>query len=240
MDQRRKAINTLREDMLSKAKDVANSLGFKIKGGVEVCGAGDCLWEVFLDQLCQRDELCDVLQGREMSIQELRNSVVDGLSICEYAKSISGNGKNDIDWVEYLQPLRQLQFYEGEVGDLALPGIAHQFGVNILLLHTSQHLGKRPYTIIPADCYGGQAITQFPIIMAYNGGHMESVIPETNEDLNKTIKLFGQRDGSFQGTDEENQDNDNMTLPTPPYVPLYLSKEKDNAEKEENDPVSPL
>ena len=153
MDQQRKAINTLRIDMLSKAEDVACSLGFRIREGNANRGAGDCLWEVFLDQLCHRDELHDVLNGRDISVQELRNQVVDGLSNCDYAKIF--NGKNDVDWVEYLQPLRQLQYYEGEAGDLALPGLAHQFGVNIILLHTSGHLGTCPYTIIPADCYGG-------------------------------------------------------------------------------------
>ena len=244
MDQRRKAMKTLREDMLSKAEEVADSLGFRVTGGIEVCGAGDCLWEVFLDQLCQRDVLRDILHGREMSIQDLRNNVVDGLSRCEYAKMFNGNGKNDAQWVDYLQPLRQPQYYEGDIGDLALPGLAHQFGVNILLLHTSQHLGQRPYTIIPANCYGGQEITPFPVIMAYNGGHMESVIPQTNEDLNQTVNIINQNisepvleqnQESCQVTEEDSEDNDNFTLPTPPYVPLATHKENNHAKNDENE-----
>ena len=106
MDQQRKAIKTLRDNMLPKAQDVAYSLGFGIRAGAPNRGAGDCLFEVIIDQLCHRDELSEVLKGRDISIQEIRNQVVDGLSHCEYAKMVSGNGKNDVDWVEYLQPLR--------------------------------------------------------------------------------------------------------------------------------------
>ena len=238
MDEPRKAIKSLREDMISKAKNVAHSLNFKIVPGGINRGTGDCLWEVFQDQLYQRNELYDILKGRNVSIQDLRNEVVDGLSNCEMAKMVHGNGKNNDDWLEYLQPLRQPQYYAGEVGDIALPGLAHQFGVNILLLYTSQHLGTQPYTIIPADCYGGQAIIQFPIIMAYNGEHMESIIPQTNDDLNQTVRIinqgqdFGKIDRSSQGP--ENDVDDNFTLPTPPYVPLVLNKENyhDNNEEE--------
>ena len=234
MDQQRKAIKTLRDNMLPKAERVAHSLGFGIRSGAPNRGAGDCLWECILDQLCHRDELHNVLNGRDISIQELRNEVVEGLSHCGYAKMVSGNGKNDVDWVEYLQPLRQPQYYDGEVGDLALPGFAHQFGVNIILLYTSEHLGGCPYEIIPTNCYGGQAITQYPILMAYNGDHMESVIPKTKDDLNQTVRIINQNILGQDENEDENEDSNNFTLPTPPYVPLALNKEKYDFENKEH------
>merc|ERR1712105_391620 len=112
-----------------------------------------------------------------------------------------------------------------------------------LLLHTSQHLGQRPYTIIPANCYGGQETTSFPVIMAYNGCHMESVIPQTIEDLNQTVNIInqnisgpelGQNQECCQVTEEDNTDNDPFTLPTPPYIPLATNKENNHAKNDEN------
>ena len=68
MDQQRKAIKTLRDNMLPKAERVAHSLGFGIRYGAPNRGAGDCLWECILDQLCHRDELHNVLNKRDISI----------------------------------------------------------------------------------------------------------------------------------------------------------------------------
>ena len=229
---------SLRQSMLSKAEKVAQLLGFQIRGGIEVCGAGDCAWEVFHDQLCQRNEFHNILQGREISIQELRNSVVDELTKCQYAQI--SNGMADDQWDNYLQPLRQPHYYEGDVGDLALPGLAHKFGVNILLLHTSSHLGQHPFTVIPANCFGGEAVTPFPVIMAYNGNHMESVLPQSSEDLNKTRDIISldisELEYRFNEMETENQtinqdiescqgDEQEQELPTPPYVPLVTNKD---------------
>merc|ERR1712074_492475 len=83
-----------------------------------------------------------------------------------------------------------------------------------------------------------------PVIMAFNGGHMESVIPQTNEDLSQTVNIINQNisepileqnQESCQVTEEDSEDNDNFTLPTPPYVPLATNKENNHAENDENE-----
>merc|ERR1712030_192730 len=47
--------------------------------------------------------------------------------------------------------------------------------------------------------------------------------------------VLEQNQESCQVTEEDSEDNDNFTLPTPPYVPLATNKENNHAENDENE-----
>ena len=59
--ERLEAISILHQRMLDIAGKVAHRFSFAVHGGVANQGAGDCTWEVFIDQLCHRPELAGLL-----------------------------------------------------------------------------------------------------------------------------------------------------------------------------------
>ena len=185
--ERLEAISILRQRMLDIAGEVAHRFSFAVHGGVANQGAGDCTWEVFIDQLCHRPELAGLLHENESGISAVRNRVVNVLSNCAEARVFHGMSQSE--WVALLQPLREPGMWNSATGDMALSGLAHSFGINILLIHTSAHLGRRPLTLIPGNCYEGQTVTPIPVLMAYNGSHMESLIPVSEVDVERTREL---------------------------------------------------
>ena len=179
-------VDRLRQAMLHTSTEVGTALRVHFRGGVATVARGDCSWEVVFDQLHLRPELAGLVD-RETTIATWRTRLVDNLSRCHEARVLYG--KSQEEWVRFLAPLKQPGFYNGEIGDLALAGLAHMLGVNILLVHTSSHLGTVPLTLIDAECFGHQAVTPIPIVMAYNGEHMESLCPVSEEDVRRTMDL---------------------------------------------------
>ena len=179
-------VDRLRQAMLHTSIEVGTALRVHFRGGVATVARGDCSWEVVFDQLHLRPELAGLVD-RETTIATWRTRLVDNLSRCHEARVLYG--KSQEEWVRFLAPLKQPGFYNGEIGDLALTGLAHMLGVNILLVHTSSHLGTVPLTLIDAECFGHQAVTPIPIVMAYNGEHMESLCPVSEEDVRRTMDL---------------------------------------------------
>jgi len=58
--------------------------------------------------------------------------------------------------------------------------LAHYIGKNILLINTDP--GSAPITVVLGDRFGNPLNSEYPVILAYNGTHYESLIPLTDHD----------------------------------------------------------
>ena len=85
--------------------------------------------------------------------------------------------------------LKQSGTYEYKLGDLVLPGIAHCTRKDILIFNTNQN-AHYPVYVVQASMLSNQiADNEIPICLAYNQFHYEAFIPDSDEDILKTVQL---------------------------------------------------
>ena len=98
-------------------------------------------------------------------------------------------GLNRAQWSEGWDILKQPQAYEYELGDLVLPGIAHCVRKDIVIFNTSAN-AHCPVYVVEASLLCGSAVNnEIPICLAYDQSHYEPLVPDTHEDIMKTIEL---------------------------------------------------
>ena len=85
--------------------------------------------------------------------------------------------------------MRQPGVYEHPLGDLVLPGIAHCIGKDIIIINTSSQVRWCIQVVLASSLKGNHATTDIPIIVAYNQVHYEGLVPNTDEDIRKSIEL---------------------------------------------------
>ena len=98
-------------------------------------------------------------------------------------------GLSELEWLEEWHVLKNSRTYECKLGDLILPGVAHCIQKDILIFNTSTRAHCPIYVIQSSKLCGQLATTEIPICLAYNQVHYESLIPDTAEDVEKTITL---------------------------------------------------
>ena len=94
--------------------------------------------------------------------------------------------------------------YEYQLGDLVLPGIAHCTKKDILIFNTNHNAHSPVYVVESSILCNQMADTEIPICLAYNQYHYEAFVPDTDEDIRKTILLkqqFITGNYSFKMTD---------------------------------------
>ena len=81
-------------------------------------------------------------------------------------------------------------------GDLVIISCAHSLRKDILVINTPWRMASGatahgPINVALSDALvsTNKASTEIPIVLAYDGQHFESLIPTSNEDIEKTIKL---------------------------------------------------
>ena len=76
------------------------------------------------------------------------------------------------------------------MGDIVLPGIALVLKKHILVYRTNARDNNFPiFAVSPTD-FGGEADTETPIVLCYTGSHYEGLVPRTEADVDKTVKLL--------------------------------------------------
>ena len=85
--------------------------------------------------------------------------------------------------------LKQPGTYEYELADLVLPAIAHCTKKDVLIFNTSSQAHSPVYVIAASMLCNGSANTEIPVCLAYNQVHYETLIPDTDTDIRKTISL---------------------------------------------------
>ena len=116
--------------------------------------------------------------------------------------------------------LKESRNYEFKLGEYVLPAIAHCTRKDILIFNANVHGAMDPIYVVKASTLGGrQASTTVPVILAYNSVHYEGLVPNSEDDLIKTIQL------------KEQYLNNKYTLKKKD-IPIFTTLIKKNAERD--------
>ena len=81
-------------------------------------------------------------------------------------------------------------YERGLFGDLLLPAISVGIHKQILIFNTHENSPHDPISVISPASFGGFHDTEVPIILAYNMVHFESMHPNSDEDIVRSIDLI--------------------------------------------------
>ena len=112
-------------------------------------------------------------------------------NIEEIAFDERNGGLSSEEWKAGFEALKQSGTYELVLGDLVPAGIDHCTRKNLLIFNTS-HLAHSPIYVVTASTFGGFADSDIPVCLAYDQAHYEAMVPNSVEDINKTIVLMRQ------------------------------------------------
>ena len=85
--------------------------------------------------------------------------------------------------------LKNSKSYNCALGDFLMHAIAHCVKKDILLFNTTSKSFLPVYVVEASRLSGRLPNSDIPIVVAYNGKHYESLIPDTEEDVAKSIIL---------------------------------------------------
>ena len=85
--------------------------------------------------------------------------------------------------------MKQPHIYEHQLGDLVLPGIAHCTRKDILIFNTSSNSHVPVYVVEARSLCNQTPDTAIPVCLAYNQVHYEVLVPDTDDDIARTIAL---------------------------------------------------
>ena len=126
-------------------------------------------------------------------------------------------GEDKVDFEIQWNTLKYENIYETKLGDFVMPAIAHTLKYNILIFNTRHMNAHDPIAVVRADQIdGSKAITDIPLVLAYDGTHYEHLIPYSDSDVAKTQKLVNEY---TSGTYNPNWDN------TPPFSYAQVLKQ---------------
>ena len=115
---------------------------------------------------------------------ELQNSEAEDLA---YKYFDAGMNRNE--WQREWDILKHSGNYEFTLGDLIIPTLAHCTSKDILIFNTNPESHSPIYVIKAATLANRSSDIEIPVIMAYDNSHYESLVPNIEEDIRKTIEL---------------------------------------------------
>ena len=178
------------EPMIQKAILVAKDSGLNLHAGIPNNGDGDCALEAIIDQLLSRECFQSNIEEnynegdpqfyREKWFREVENVAW---------KTNWSVGYSEEEWKLGWEIMRQPRQYEHPLGDLVMPGITHCIGKDILIINTSNQVTWCYQVVLASSLIGKHSTTEIPIIVAYDQVHFEGLVPNTEEDIVKSIEL---------------------------------------------------
>ena len=172
--------------MVKKAIKNAEAHGINLYHGVGNLANGDCAFESIIDSISTRPCFGETYDGTPAYWRKVWMSEIEKIAFEEWNGGLSLQ-----EWRAGFEVLKQPGTYEFTLGDLVPPGIAHCTRKNILIFNTSV-LAHSPVYVVAASTFGGSANTDIPVCLAYNQSHYESLVPCSEEDIEKTIVLTQQ------------------------------------------------
>ena len=170
--------------MVSIAIENAASHGIKLHAGVLNLADGNCAFEACIDSLSMRTCFQEIYDGTPDYYRKIWMTEVE-----EKAYDRWHGGLSTSQWKERWTIFKESRIYENDLGDLVLPGIAHCTKKDILIFNTSPQAFCPVYVVESSKLCDQFASTEIPICLAYNQVHYEMLIPDTDEDTQKTIIL---------------------------------------------------
>ena len=170
--------------VIGKAIDNAKIHGIDLHPGVENLANGNCVFESIIDSINTRDCFEENFNGTP---DYWRNIWMTEVSHVAYENWNRGLDRDQ--WMEGWETMKQPGIYEHHLGDLAVLGIAHCTKKDILIFNTSARAHYPVYVIESSSLCGSPANTEIPICLGYDLTHYEALVPDTQEDILKTIEL---------------------------------------------------
>ena len=172
------------EPMIAKAVANARAHGINLHSGVRNLATGDCAFETIIDSMSIRSCFEEVYDGTPEYWRRTWMSVVEQVAYNGWHGGLSMSEWN-LGW----DKLKESGTYEYTLGDLVVPGIAHCTKKDILIFNTSSHAHYPTYVVQASSMCGQAANNEIPVCLAYNQTHYEMLVPDTDEDIMKTIRL---------------------------------------------------
>ena len=187
--------------MIRKAIENARKHGINLTAGIRNNADGNCAYESVLNNINNRDCFQTKLTlhpniYRRQWISELEKEAANNPNI---APSVSEEEKKHC-WERLKMPyVYQVPYF----GDFVMHAIAMGCKKNLLIFNTSPEAAD-PIYVIESGKFGGKLDSEFPVVIAYNQSHYESLHPLSIEDREKTKTLVNTYvNGSYSFTKKD-------------------------------------
>ena len=170
--------------IIKKAVENAKAHGIDIHVGVLNLGNGNCIFESIIDSINTRNCFEETIDDTPDDLRRIWLEEVEKIAYEEWNYGFTRD-----EWKTEWSALKSSRTYECKLGDLVLPGVAHCVKKDVLIFNTSPK-AHSPVYFVPSSKLAGQANnTEAPICLAYDQAHYEPLVPDTNDDVLKTIQL---------------------------------------------------
>ena len=170
--------------MVERGISNARSHGINVHHGVPNLADGDCAIESMIDGISTQSCFEEVYEGTPEFWRRKWFTEAEDLAFQYYDA-----GLNQDEWRAAWNILKNSKEYEYVLGDLILPTIAHCTKKDILVFNASPR-AHSPIFVIEASSSGGNgANTEIPVILVYDYSHYESLVPDTEADIQKVVDL---------------------------------------------------
>ena len=178
--------NQVQPGMVDIAIKNAARHGIRLHHGVPNLGNGNCIFESVIDNINTRQCFAESLNGDPDTFRRVWLDETEELVF----RFTGGLGKSEESFRKNWNILKCSRGYEYDLGDFVLPAVAHCTRKDILIFNTNVAGNMDPLYVVQASTLGGSpANTDIPILLAYNSVHYEGLVPNSEEDIIKTIKL---------------------------------------------------
>ena len=196
----RGGVNTDPERLITKrAVENAKAHGINLHAGVQNLGNGNCLFESIIDSINTRRVFQENINETPDECRKIWMEEVENIAYNEW-----NGGLSRAEWAAEWSVLKSPRTYECQLGDLVLPGIAHCIKKDVLVFNTSPKAHSPIYVITSSKLAKQGNNTDVPICLAYDQVHYEPLVPDTDEDVQKTIQL---KETWLQGCYEKKMDD---------------------------------
>ena len=178
--------------IIKRAIENAKAHGINVHAGVRNLGNGNCLFESVIDSINTRTVFQESIEETPDTCRSIWMQEVEDIAYDEW-----NSGLTKKEWADGWLALKNSRVYECRLGDLILPGIAHCVKKDIMVFNTSPRAHSPIYVIASSALAYQDSTTEVPICLAYDQVHYEPLVPDTEEDVEKTIKL---KQAWFQGS----------------------------------------
>ena len=173
--------------MIEKAIANAKAHDINVTAGDRTPGDGNCIFESILNNINTRDNFSETYNGTADHWRNIWMTEVQNKAYSNWHGELS-----EERWLEQWHVLKNSRSYECNLGDLILPGVAHCVKKDVLIFNTSTSAHSPVYVIQSSSLCGQEADTEVPVCLGYNQVHYESLIPNRQEDIEKTVELKNQ------------------------------------------------
>ena len=160
--------------MITRALASSSKHGINLTQGAPNPGIGDCAFEAIIQNINERSSF---IQKFPLDINQYRR--IWATDMANRTLFTDFNIYSNKQWLEGWNEMAVPGTYErGIFGDLMVPGIACGVRKYLLIFNTNMNTPDDPIYIVNPGNFNVQPDTEVPVILAYNGSHYESMVPE--------------------------------------------------------------